>query len=127
MDYTGKNLNLVVAIDESSDENYLGQQNITLRNFKQSSEGQQWIYDSKKQTIQSILYKNKKQNKVLDYDVDSPFNLIVDFYVSNNLQQKFTYDSEKNQFFNIGTHLVLDAKNNLYFDGNAMQFDYPSN
>lgn len=42
------------------------------------------------------MYKNKKQNKVLDYDVDSPFNLIVDFFASNNLQQKFTYDSEKN-------------------------------
>ena len=56
--------------------------------------------------------------KALDYDPNKANNLIASYFDKDDQNQKFLYNSQKNELFNIGTQMVVDIENSKFVQGN---------
>lgn len=115
MDFTGEYLDYVLSVDlrQTSPS---GENNVNIQLKSRDNESfQQWVYDSETKSIRSLYFD---KNKALDYDPNKSNNLIVSYFDRDDKNQKFVFNTNKNELFNIGTQMVVEIDNDRYVQGN---------
>jgi hypothetical protein len=104
MDFTGEYLDYVISVD-TSHTSPLGENNVNIQSLTHSP-SQQWSYDPISQSIKSLYFSSPK---ALDYDPRKSNNLIVSYLDPDDKNQKFIFNANKNELFNIGTQMVVEV------------------